>query len=195
MILLLIRHASNDSIGSYVAGRRPGLHLNAEGVRQAEALAERLRPVPIAAVYSSPLERARETAEPISRDHGGTIGIDEAFIEIDYGEWTGRTMEQLEDDPSWRHWNEARSAARIPGGEMMIETQTRVVAAITRLCEKHPTERIAVVSHGDPIRSAIAYYAGIPIDLSTRIDIGLASVSVVSFEGNRPRILGVNRIG
>jgi probable phosphoglycerate mutase len=195
MILLLIRHASNDSIGSYVAGRRPGLHLNAEGVRQAEALAERLRPVHLEAIYSSPLERARETAEPIARGRALEIGIEPSFIEIDYGEWAGVDMGDLGRDPRWRQWNEARSTTRVPGGELMVETQTRVVAGIERLRERHPNETIAVVSHGDPIRSAIAYYGGIPIDLSTRLEIGLASVSVLSFEGDRPRILGINNIG
>jgi probable phosphoglycerate mutase len=195
MIILLIRHAANDSIGSYIAGRRPGLHLNAEGIRQAEALAARLRPVRLDAIYSSPIERARETAEPIARGRELAVEIAESFIEVDYGEWSGTPLKELAEDPRWRQYGDVRSCTRIPGGDLMLEMQTRVVVGIERLRALHPKGAIAIVSHGDPIRAALAYFAGISIDLSLRLEISLASVSVLSFEGDYPRILGINNIG
>lgn len=192
---LLIRHGMTDLVDRAIAGWAPGVHLNDQGRAQAARLAERLAGAPIKAIYSSPLERARETAEPISRGLGLVTQIIEEVGEIVFGEWTGRELSELGNDPLWRRFNSLRSLTRAPGGETQLETQARMISALERLRDLHPDQTIAVVSHADVIKSAIAHYAGIPLDLIHRIEISVASVSVVEVGENNPRIVCVNNTG
>lgn len=192
---LLIRHGMTDLVDRAVAGWTLGVHLNDKGRAQAARLAERLAGAPIKAIYSSPLERSRETAEPISRELGLEIQLAEEIGEVVLGEWNGRELSELNNDPLWRQFNALRSLTRAPGGEMQLETQARMIAALERLRERHPDQTIAVVSHGDVIKSAIAHYAGIPLDLFHRIEISVASVSVVEVGDHGPRIVCVNQTG
>ena len=112
----LIRHAATETAGKRLSGRKPGVHLNAEGQAQAESLAQRLSGVGISAIYNSPLERAIETAEPLAR----LLNLDHArcenFLEIDFGRWTGCAVTDLENDPEFKLFNSFRSCTRIPGG-------------------------------------------------------------------------------
>ncbi len=176
---LLIRHGDNDSLGHRLAGWTPGIHLNARGRAQAERLAERLSRAGVRAIYSSPLERARETAEPLGQRLGIEVRILEAIGEIRMGEWTGRTFDELQRDPRWRQVNAFRSGARIPGGETMLEVEQRMAAALEQMRREHPGEVVVVVTHGDPIRAILCHYLGIPLDLMHRLEIAPASVSVV----------------
>jgi probable phosphoglycerate mutase len=194
-IFFLIRHGANDTIGHGISGRGPGVTLNAEGRAQAKALAERLAAAELAMVYCSPMERTRETAEAVASRTGVPLRVMDELTEVDFGEWTGRAFSELEQDPRWLGFNRLRSMTRIPGGELMLETQARMVAALERLRTVHPDERIGVVSHGDPIRSALVHYAGIPIDLMQRIHIDLASVSVVVVDGHGVAIRFINHTG
>jgi probable phosphoglycerate mutase len=184
-----------DFVDRAIAGWAPGVHLNDKGRAQAARLAERLVGAPIKAIYSSPLERARETAEPISRELGLDVQVIEELGEVVIGEWTGRELSELNNDPLWRRFNALRSLTRAPGGETQLETQARMIAALERLRERHPDQTIAVVSHGDVIKSAIAHYAGIPLDLFHRIEISVASVSVVEVGDHDPLIFCVNNTG
>lgn len=192
---LLIRHASHDLLGKAIAGRSPGVRLSPKGRQEAADLAERLASVPLRAVYSSPLERTRETAEPLSARLGLEVRISEAILELDFGEWTGKSLEELRQDPRFGHFNSFRSGTRIPGGERMPEAQARFVGEMHRLAGLHPDEWVALVSHGDPIKSALAYYLGVPLDLFQRIEISPASVSVVELNEWGPRVLCVNGAG
>ena len=192
---LLIRHATNDTVGRLIAGWTPDVHLNSEGKRQAEKLAERLALVPINAIYSSPLERARETAEPIAQKLKLEIVIREELGEIHFAAWTGRTLAELEREAKWQQFNSFRSGTRIPGGELMLEAQMRIIAELERLREQHPDEVVAVVSHGDLIKAAVTYYAGIHLDLFQRIEISPASVSIITISDHGPHILLVNDTG
>ena len=192
---LLIRHGANDTVGKSIAGRMPGIHLNAEGQAQAERLAERLAAVPLAAIYASPLERTWETAEYIARRAGQEVRRCEAILEIDYGEWTGLDIRRVLDEEHWKHYNSFRSGTRIPSGELMLEAQARIVVELARLRALHSQETIALVSHGDLIRAAIAYYAGIPLDLFSRIEISCASVSVLVLHDYGARLLKLNDTG
>lgn len=192
---LLIRHATNDLVGKVIAGWTPGVHLNDEGRRQAEHLGRWLGSAPIAAIYSSPLERTRETAAPLAERLGLEVHLNEALGEVRFGEWTGRTMEELAREPRWQRWNSFRTGARAPGGELMIEVQTRIVAALEEIRARHPDEVVAVFSHGDPIRSTIAYYASIPLDQFLRIEVSPASVSVITVHDWGPKILRLNDTG
>ena len=191
----LIRHAETDAIGNFLAGRLPGVHLNATGRRQAERLAVRLAPAPFSAIYSSPLERAAETAEPLARAKKLQVQPCEAANEIDFGDWTGKSFHALEPVPEWRRFNQLRSSAAIPGGELMLRVQTRMVGELECIRRRHPGRQVALFGHGDPIKAALAHYAGIPLDLFHRIEISPASVSVLALDEWGPRILRLNDTG
>lgn len=177
--MFLVRHATQDKIGDTLCGRMPGISLNAEGRRQVERLGDRLARKSIAAVYSSPLERARETAEPIAARCGVRCQIVDELNEIDFGGWTGRRFGELDADPAWQAWNAARSVNRPPGGESMLEAQSRVCKALDGLRHHHRDEAVAVVSHADVIRAIVAHHLGLSIDLVTRFDIDPASISTL----------------
>lgn len=190
--LLLIRHATNDWVGQRLAGWTPGVHLNEEGRRQAAALAERLADWPLEAVYSSPLERALETAEPLAARFGLAVQIVEAVGETRYGDWTGSSLKELSQRPEWLRIMVNPSGARFPNGEGLAEMQARVVAALERIVTAHPQGAVAVVSHADPIKSAVAHYAGIHLDLFQRLVISPASVTWVHLSDRGPRVMCVN---
>lgn len=192
---LLIRHGENDAIGNTLTGWLPGLHLNEKGREQARRLAERLAGVPVRAVLSSPLERTRETAEPIAARLGLEIEIREEIGELRLGEWTGRSLKELRKDPVWRQFNEHRATARIPGGETMLEVQARMLEVVFELHGRYPDGTVVLVSHGDPIRSILCYLMGIPLDLIHRIEASTASVSVATLAEWGPRVLRVNDTG
>jgi len=151
--------------------------------------------VAIRAVYTSPLERAIETAEPIARRHGLEPQHVPEIGEIHLGEWQGLTMQELDKREDWRRFNTFRSGTRAPGGELMLETQTRMVRQLDRLCAKHPDEIVALVSHGDPLRSALAYFLGIPLDLVLRFEVSPASLSIVQIHDWGARVLCLNDTG
>lgn len=190
--ILLIRHALTDSVGKRLSGRSQGLHLNAQGQRQAEKLAEQLLAMQIDAIYSSPLERALETAATIAQSHHLTCYTSDDFIEIDFGAWTNRTIEELTPDPIFKRFNTFRSCTRIPGGELTSEAQIRMVKGLEKLHHLHPNKSVAVISHADTIKAAIAHYAGIHLDMFHRIEISPASLSILELYDNDARILQLN---
>jgi probable phosphoglycerate mutase len=191
----LIRHGDTPAVGHFVAGRAAGVHLNDRGRRQVEELAEQLAGEPIRAVYSSPLERARETAEPLARRLGLAVQIVEELLELDFGHWTGKSFAELDPLPEWRRYNSFRGGTRIPGGELMLDVQARAVGFMQRLGAERPGEAVALVSHGDVIRSALLHYLGMPLDFYNRIEIGPASVSVVAVAEHGPVVHLLNRTG
>ena len=133
--LYLIRHGENDFVlRGAIAGRQPGIHLNDTGHAQAERLAHELHREGIERIYSSPLERCRETAEPLARRIGIKIEPTDELLELDFGDWTGRTFAELDGCETWHRYNQFRSGTRIPGGELMLETQARVVGFVQDLC-------------------------------------------------------------
>lgn len=190
--VLLIRHAEHRLQGRALVGRADGVGLSAEGRRQADGLAEWLVATPPAALYSGPLERARETAAPIAARLGLRVEIADELDEVDFGDWTGRTFGELEGGDLWRRFNAFRSGTRSPNGEHMLEVQARVVGLIERLRGRHPGGRVGLVSHGDVIRAALLYYLGAPLDLVHRIEVGPASLSVVALGADGARVLLVN---
>lgn len=192
MNLLLIRHAVNDWVGERLAGWTPGVHLNNEGRAQAAALAQRLETVPLAAVYSSPLERTLETAHPLAQAHGLTVQVREGLGEAQYGDWTGRALKELKDEALWPVIQVYPGGARFPGGESMRETQARIVAELDAIRDAHPGQTVAVVSHSDPIKMAVAHYTGLALDLFQRIAISPASVTAFAFAQYGPRLIFLN---
>lgn len=191
--LLLIRHALNDWVGTRrLAGWTPGVHLNDEGRRQAEALARRLAGVELKAIYSSPLERTMETAQAIARPHGLPVHVREGIGEAHYGEWTGQKLDDLAETDLWRVVQVHPSGARFPGGEALQEMQARAVAEIDAIRAHHPEDTIAVVSHADVIKAIIAHYVGMHLDLFQRLAVGPASLNILVFSKMGPRLVRLN---
>ncbi len=194
--LLLIRHATNDlHKDGVLAGWTPGIHLNQAGRAQAEALAKRLSKVEIAAIYSSPLERTRETAEIVAAPHELAVIPRDGLGEVRFGRWTGEPLEKLRRRRLWRAIQCAPSSARFPGGESFYEMQTRIVTELEELRGKHPKQTIAAVSHADVIKAAVAHYAGVHLDLFQRLIIGPASLTVLMLDGPMPRLVCMNDTG
>lgn len=188
----LIRHGETNTVGQIISGRLPGVHLNPNGRRQAEMLEPALARVPLGSIYSSPLERAMETAQPLARARSLSVLPCEAANEVDFGEWSGKPWSELERLPEWRRFNTFRSGTPAPGGELMLEVQARIVRELECLRRRHPDQHVAIVTHADVIRSALAHYAAIPVDLFQRIEISPASFSTLALEAGGAQILRVN---
>lgn len=194
--LLLIRHATNDWVHKgLLAGWTPGVHLNQEGRAQAQALGERLAASHLDAVYSSPLERAMETAQAVAAPHGLEVQINEGIGEVQYGEWNGRSLRELARQPLWRSVQIYPSGTRFPEGESIGEMQARVVAALDEIRSAHPRGIVAAVAHADVIKAATAFFVGVPLDLFQRLVISPASVTVFGFGPFGPRLLRMNDSG
>jgi broad specificity phosphatase PhoE len=190
--LYLARHAMHSLVDQVLCGRTAGVHLADAGRQQAAVLARRLGAVGLAAVYSSPLERARETAAIIAAGAGHDPVIEDALTEIDFGAWNGRRFDSLQDDPEWRRWNEERGTARPPGGESMGEVQARTMRWAAHVAELHPDAAIAAVSHGDVIKAMIAAILGLPLDHYARFEIGPASPTTIILWPGGARLLRMN---
>ena len=190
--LFLIRHGSCNGLGQTLWGRTPGICLNEIGKLEAQRLAERLHGITLQAIYSSPTERALETAETIARSIKLEVTKNPALDEVDFGDWTGKSFDTLTGDGRWRRFNTDRSITRIPGGESFLEVQTRIVTELQRISAQHNDERIAIVSHADVIKAAVGYFTATPIDLLQRIEISPCSVSVIEIDRDGPRLLTIN---
>jgi probable phosphoglycerate mutase len=195
VLLLLIRHASTDLTRKQLVGRTPGVHLNAAGIKEAEALMSRLEGVPIDVICSSPLERALETAKPLAAARGLTNQVEPGWSEVDYGTWTGQEFKTLRRTDLWKRVQQRPADARFPGGEAIREVQARVVDCIEALAVAHPQDTVAAVSHGDVIKTALAHLAGLHLDLFQRIHVSPASISVVLVGAGPPALLAVNDVG
>ena len=178
-VVLMVRHASHDRLDRMLCGRMEGVHLSGQGLQEAEALGRRLAVRKMAAVYCSPLDRARQTADPIAHGQGLTVEVDPDLNEIDFGAWTGKPFDELRADPDWPIWNSERGTAQPPGGESMRACQARAVRTLDRLRERHPDQQVALVSHGDVIKTAIAHVLGLPLGHYDRFEVAPASVSTV----------------
>ncbi len=188
----LLRHGEHALAGRILPGRLAGVGLSAKGQEEAALAALRLETEGIEALYSSPLERTRETAAIVASTLKLPLSFREDLIEIDYGNWTGKRIEEIKADPLWQEWRERRAFARVPGGESMREVQNRVLDALFDLRARHRGGRVLLVSHGDVIRAALLYALGLPLDLYARIEVGIGSLSTLSFEESGMRVLLLN---
>jgi probable phosphoglycerate mutase len=194
-LLLLVRHAVTDVTGKRLSGNQPGLHLSDRGRAQAGELSERLRAVPLAAVYSSPLERCMETAEIIAAGRSLPVQLVARVREVEYGRWTGRPIAQLAKTALWKRIQHSPSSIRFPDGETLTDVQRRSTEALEELATRHRRKIVAVVSHADVIRMVLAHYAGVHLDLFQRLIVSPASVSAVLLGDRVPRILRMNDTG
>jgi probable phosphoglycerate mutase len=190
--VLLIRHATNPYVGKGLTGWLPGVSLDATGRGEADQLAVRLERIPLAALYSSPLERAIETAEPVARMKNLEIAESSDLGEIHFGEWQGKSFAEIETHESWSRFNAYRSATRAPGGELMLETQARIIRGLHRIADSHPGQTVAAFSHADAIKAALMHFLGIPLDFHLRLEILPASITIVEFGPHFPVVRAIN---
>jgi probable phosphomutase (TIGR03848 family) len=195
--ILFVRHGTTATTGSVLPGRAPGLHLSDRGIEQATALAERLKELgrKPTALYVSPLERARETAAPIAKALRLRPVVDKGLLECDFGLWTGKRLATLARRTEWRAVQHAPSTFRFPDGESFSEMQLRMWEAVTKIVKRHRNRTVIVVSHADPIKAAVTYAQGVPLDLFQRTVISPCSLSAVAFTGGTPVVLCVNNTG
>lgn len=192
---LLIRHGHTDWVGNALAGHLPGIGLSNSGREQVQDLLKRLSRLQIDAVYSSPLQRTMETAEPLAMARGLEVQPRVRLIEIDFGEWTGKKLSELEDDPQWKQFNVLRSITQAPGGDLMLDVQRRMTEEIQAISAEHPDGTVALFSHQDTIKAALLHYLGMPVDHFLRIQIDPVSVSVLQVAAWGIRVLTLNSFG
>jgi probable phosphomutase (TIGR03848 family) len=197
-IVLLIRHGENNYVRTgRLAGRQPGIHLNEKGRQQAQAvadaLAQKLEGHPLKVIYSSPMERAIETAQPIAEALNLQIVERPGLLEIDIGEWQNKKVKGLSRLKLWGVVQNTPSLMRFPGGETFSEAQFRICQEISTLAGQHEEKDIILcVSHADPIRLAVAYYLGLPLDQFQRLIVAPASLTVLHIGDSFSRLLTLN---
>ncbi|MEA2683327.1 MAG: hypothetical protein QOK05_1655 [Chloroflexota bacterium] len=184
-----------DLTRTKLVGRLPGISLNEEGRRQAEAAAERLAPLPVAAIFSSPLERTMETAAPLAAQKAIAVTEAAGLVEVDYGEWAGQEYKVLMRTELWKMVQRQPGAARFPGGEAVREAQGRVVTAIEEIAGKHPKDVVAAFSHADMIRLAVAHFTGVHLDLYQRLVVSAGSITALRLGEGPPVLLRLNDVG
>jgi probable phosphomutase (TIGR03848 family) len=200
--IVLLRHGLTAMTGPRLAGWTPGISLDGRGIAQAQRVAERLAPLPLAAIVSSPLERCQETAAAVAANRGLSITVDERIGECRYGDWTGQELKVLAKDPLWKVVQNNPSAVVFPGpeGEALRDTQARAVTALREwdakiAAEAGPDATWLACSHGDVIKAVVADALGMHLDLFQRINVDPCSVTVIRYAELRSFALRVNDNG
>jgi probable phosphomutase (TIGR03848 family) len=197
--VILLRHGrTTANTGGVLAGWTPGVHLDEAGATQAAAVGERLAKVPLAAVVSSPLERCTQTSAAVGAGRDLAVQTDDRLGEARYGDWTGRTIEELAKEPLWKVVQQHPSAAVFPGaeGEGLAQTQARAVAAVRAWNARLGPDAVWLAcSHGDVIKAILADALGLHLDQFQRIVVDPASISVVTYTETRPFVVRVNDTG
>jgi probable phosphoglycerate mutase len=193
--LVLVRHAVTAQTGPLLSGRTPGIDLSDQGREQATAVGARLAALPLAAVYASPIERTTQTAEHIAAHHDLPVLPLPGVLEADYGDWTGGAIADLAKTDLWKTVQRAPSRARFPNGESIVQMQVRMVSALETVVGEHTGSTIVVVSHADPIKSAIAHFCGMHLDQFQRIVVSPASVTIFDLGPHGAALLTCNDTG
>jgi probable phosphomutase (TIGR03848 family) len=193
-MILLIRHGENDYVKlGRLAGRLPGVDLNMTGLNQAKLLADKLASAPIKAIYTSPLERAMQTAQPLAEANQKEMVVRESLLEIDYGDWQGKSLKSLRRNKLWKVVQTQPSRVRFPGGESFAEAQQRVCQELENLANIHGEKDLVLCfSHADVIKLALAYYMGIPLDLFQRLVVSTCSISTLYIGKHGVRLVALN---
>jgi probable phosphomutase (TIGR03848 family) len=195
-VVVLVRHGrSTANTAGILAGRRAGVALDDVGVAQATALGERLSGVPVARVATSPLERCRQTIELVLPNADPVV--DQRLIEMDYGDWTDRSLRSLTKEPLWRSVQQHPSGVVFPAGEAFTAMSARATQAVREhdaLAEEAagPDAVTVCVSHGDVLKAVLADALGLHLDLFQRLVLDPCSVSIVRYTPVRPMVLRVN---
>lgn len=195
-LILLIRHGENDYVKTgKMAGRLPGVHLNERGQKQAEALGEALKDIPIKAIYSSPLERAQETAKPIAEARKLQIVTDANLLDTDVGKWQGKSLKVLRLNKSWKIVQNSPSRFQFPEGESFLDLERRIANVLEGIVKKHnkPNDIVAVIFHADPIKLAVSHFLGLPLDHFQRLSCDTGSVTVLHVNEMGANLIKLNQ--
>lgn len=191
---LLVRHGvSEANISGILAGNRFDSTLTPKGRRQARAVASHLRGTPVGKIYTSPMIRCRETAEPLREIFKKRVQIDDSFIEMDYGRWSGRKLRQLRKERMWKQIQEKPSRVVFPEGESFEAAQRRVIRGLRKIAKAAPTSTVVIVSHGDIIKMAVTWALGMELDKFQRIIIDPGSISIIDIQGNSFTVESINQ--
>lgn len=189
--IYLLRHAeSSANSGGILAGRIEGVQLSKRGKLQSRAIVKELRKYEIASIYSSPMERCLETIEPYSTSVGRKVRKSEEFMEMDYGLWSGKKLSSLKREKMWKRIQTSPSSVRFPSGESFLEMERRVKKGLTVHAKRHPKSNILIVSHGDPIKMAIALTLGMKMDDFQKIVVDPASLTIIDWTSRT--LIGAN---
>ncbi|MGI6852709.1 histidine phosphatase family protein [Mesorhizobium sp. 1B3] len=189
----LVRHAAHDNVGLFLAGRCNNVCLGTNGRAQAERLAERMQRERFTSVTSSPRERARETAAAIvAASQQIPLSISNELDEIDFGCWSGKTFQELDEDAEWRRWNAERNEAKTPGGETMLDVERRILTCMRDIAAAHPNEGAVLVSHADVIKAAVCHVLDLPPEHAFRFDVDPASITTLVMGGWGAKLLCLN---
>ncbi|MFN2526682.1 MAG: MSMEG_4193 family putative phosphomutase [Actinomycetota bacterium] len=192
-VFVFVRHAVTNHTGKRLSGWAPDVHLSPAGRKQAEAAAEALASLPLKAVYSSPIDRAVETARPIAARHGLRVRLRDRIGEVGYGDWTDKPLKSLVRTKLWAQVQRWPSAARFPNGESLREVQARAVGEIERMRAAHPEQAVCCVTHADVIKLITAHFLGLHLDLFQRMAIGPASITAIAIQDEGPMLLTLNQ--
>lgn len=190
--ILLVRHAAHAHLGRVLSGRAGEVALSEQGIQQARQLADWLGREPLDRVQTSPVKRARDTARTIAQAKNTTVELVGALDEVDFGDWAGQGFAELERDPRWHAWNVRRSKAQAPGGETMVAVQQRVLLHLRQLARSAPGMVVAMISHADVIRAAVAGVLGLSLDRLLSFDVDPASVTRIAAGTWGERLLSLN---
>jgi probable phosphoglycerate mutase len=192
-ILLLIRHGENDFTGKRLIGRLPGVSLNERGREQAAQICNTLADAPIKAIYSSPLERAMETAAPLAARLGLEVQPHPSLLEVDFGDYQGKTAKQLPHLKDWKQVQQHPSTYTFPHGESFTAASQRAVTALHEIAGKHgEKDLVACFSHHDTIALAITAILDMPLDSFHKLSFGTASISILWVWKDARRVLRLN---
>ncbi|MEN9711324.1 MAG: hypothetical protein RL441_1316 [Actinomycetota bacterium] len=190
--VLLLRHArSTANAAGVLAGRMPGVQLDEVGISQAKQLADCLRDLSIEFIVHSDLERTKQTVSPLASASGITLREDQRLTECDYGDWSGKELKELSSEPLWKSIQSTPSSVTFPGGEAMIDMQSRAVAALDFWMEE-ATSLFAICSHGDVLKSLVAHAIGLPLDKFQGLHVSPASITVLQWDGSRWTLQALN---
>ena len=201
MTVILLRHGvSTSNTAATLAGRSPGVELTERGDEQARAVAQRLAPLPIEHIVHSPLQRCASTVAPLADKLGLTPHPEPGLLEVDYGDWTGRKLSELVNEPLWKVVQQHASGAVFPAGEGLAQVQYRAVAAVREHDRGYAEQRGRDVlwvacTHGDVIKAILADAFGIHLDGFQRIVVEPASMSVVRYGSVGPSVWRINDTG
>ena len=194
--ILLVRHAPTPETGTRLTGRLPGHTLGEQGEAAALVVSEALSATKIKSVYASPLERTMETANIVAAPHKLTPIVEEGMIEMDFGDWAGRTLKSLRRTALWNTVQRVPSRMRFPGGETFAEAQNRAVEAVERVAAEVGNATAVIVSHSDVIKLAVSYFLGQPLDHFQRLMISTASITDIRLAtGATPFVVSINGTG
>jgi probable phosphoglycerate mutase len=194
-LILLIRHGETDWVRKRLQSRLPGIDLNETGRKQALEVAEALEGLPIKAIYSSPIERAMQTAQPLADRKGLPVEIHPGLIEMDYGIFAGKTFKQLWRMKAWKKMADPDNTEPFPGGDSIASATERIIKAIDDIAKRwQERDMVACFTHADQVRLTLAHYLRMPEGDFHRLEASTCSVSIIKVWEDKSLVIQMNQV-